>query len=305
MADVLITGGSGFVGSWVARYLYKAGFSLVLLLRKTSRLDLLKGIEFETIIGDLTRPESLSCLSKPFDYIVHAGGRIKAIKNYDYYRVNTLGTENLIRVQKRWRVKRFVFLSSLAAAGPTGKGHPVSHYGRSKLLAEEVIRRSGIPFTILRLPVVYGPGDPGTGRLFQLLKRGVGLIPGRDHRLSLIYVEDVALFIAGLLKNESFLNQTVYHSDGGIYLLSDVLRISSFLMNRRLVWIKLPPFILAITIPLLDNILKDRSPITRDKVRELIEKEWTCPGQEIYRIEFDIEMGLRKTVDFFVRHDKI
>ena len=293
MAKIFLTGGSGFIGSWIARYLYKHGHLLTLLLRESSRLDLLEGIEFERITGDLSQSISFS---GSIDYIIHAGALVRSHLSWDYYRINTYGTKNVIDLARRLSVKGFLLLSSIAASGPDGLGHPVSHYGRSKLLAEELVKRSGLSHTIIRLPVVYGPGDREGSRMFELLKRGVGLLPGGDHRLSLIYVEDVADFILKIIEERRFRGETINLSDGKIYHLSDILRIAGFLMEKKPIMLTLSPGFLSLIVPFLDILFKNHSPISRDKVRELLHPGWAF--MESYKINprFDIEAGLRETV---------
>src|SRR3990172_2848019 len=168
----LVTGATGFIGSHLTEELIRRGYSVTCLVRKASSPRWLDGIEATMVCGDCEDEGSLNGLSADFDYIFHLAGLTKAKRDDDFFRANSGGTENLLRVlsRKARRLKRFLYLSSLAAVGPSEDGaplseraapHPVSSYGRSKREGEEINlrNRDRIPVTILRPPAVYGPRD--------------------------------------------------------------------------------------------------------------------------------------------------
>ncbi len=148
----LVTGASGFIGRRLARELVRRGDEVACLVRRTSRTAPLSGLPVELVVGDLGDPGSLDAAVKGRDRVFHLAGVVQALDEADFDTANTRGTANLVGACLRAApgLKRFVFVSSIAAAGPSGPGRPVvetdapkpvSAYGRSKLAAET--RRPG------------------------------------------------------------------------------------------------------------------------------------------------------------------
>ena len=147
---VLVTGGNGFLGSHLVEALIRRGYRVRCLVRRTSDLRWIQGLRVEYVHGNLADLTSLSRAVQGVDYVYHSAGVIKALKPETYYRVNRDGTRNLLQVcsDSRENFKKFIYVSSLAAVGPSPNGRPlreescprpVSDYGRSKLEGEEEV----------------------------------------------------------------------------------------------------------------------------------------------------------------------
>ncbi|MCW5834431.1 MAG: NAD(P)-dependent oxidoreductase [Labilithrix sp.] len=169
---VLVTGGSGFLGSHVAEQLSTAGHGVVALVRKSSNrkfLSTLKNVELAE--GSVEDRASVDRAMKDVDAVVHSAGLVKARSEAAFFECNTQGTVNLLEaaIAHAPNLKRFVHVSSLEACGPSLDGQPVppdqerpvTAYGRSKLAAEKevVARREKLPVVILRPAAIYGPRD--------------------------------------------------------------------------------------------------------------------------------------------------
>src|SRR3972149_2201031 len=122
---ILITGANGFIGSHVAERLAAAGHDLRLLLRRTSKLDFLAALSgYERVEGGMRDEASLARAAAGSDAVVHVAGRTAALTEAEYMAVNAEGTAALAEAARATGVKRFVFVSSLAALGPRPPGNP-------------------------------------------------------------------------------------------------------------------------------------------------------------------------------------
>ena len=201
----LVTGGQGFVGSHLCERLAAAGHRVRVLARATSDLSPLEGLGVEVVRGDLGAEGDLRGAVGGVDWVFHVAGALMGLREEDLFRVNRDGTRRLCDacLAHAPRLTRFVFVSSLAAVGPSPGGavpimedapaRPVTWYGRSKLEAESVVRSSGLPSLILRPPVVFGPRDREVYKYFKIARRGFLPVPGRrDRSYSLVYAPDLA-----------------------------------------------------------------------------------------------------------------
>src|SRR5581483_8797383 len=167
---VLVTGGSGFLGSWVCEQLAARGDSVRALVRKSSNkkfLQTLKGVEL--CEGGVEDAAAVDKAIEGVDAVVHCAGLVKARNEDEFKTTNVEGPRNIVQSSKKHRVKRLVLLSSLEASGPSQDGRPVpddqerpiTAYGRSKLEGEKVAlaAKADVPLTILRPGAIYGPRD--------------------------------------------------------------------------------------------------------------------------------------------------
>lgn len=201
----LVTGASGFLGGWVVDKLLAAGARPRCLVRRSSSRAFLSDPDIDFVLGDVTDPDSLRRAVGDVQVVLHVAGLIKSSRPEDYYRVNYLGTINLLESLRRWTpdVERVVVISSLTAVGPSGPGHPVdettpprpfSPYGRSKRLGEQAALAfvNRLPVTIVRPPTVYGPRDRETLLVFQLIARGPRPVFPFGGAISTVHVSDLA-----------------------------------------------------------------------------------------------------------------
>lgn len=193
---VLVTGGSGFLGSHVAELLSKDGHDVVALVRKSSNrkfLSTLKNVELAE--GSVEDRPSVEAAMKGVDAVVHSAGLVKAKSEAEFKLVNTQGTINLLEAAEAHapNLKRFVHISSLEACGPAfddrpvplDQERPVTAYGRSKLAAEKAVlaHKDKLPVVILRPAAIYGPRDVELLEAFVAAKRRQYAVIGNGQML--------------------------------------------------------------------------------------------------------------------------
>lgn len=201
---ILVTGGTGFIGMHLLEKLVAKGEAMRALVRRT-RAPRWVPAGVETVYGDLASGAGLAEALRGADTVIHLAGVTKALRPEDYYTGNVRATEQLAHAMAG-RGMRLVHVSSLAAVGPATGGaplaedaepHPLSHYGKSKLDAERVVRRLVPDAVIVRPPVVYGPRDTDVFPLLKSISKGLVLeMAGGERWFSAIYVKDL---VEGLL----------------------------------------------------------------------------------------------------------
>jgi nucleoside-diphosphate-sugar epimerase len=295
---VLLTGGSGFLGSYVAEQLAAEGHVVRALVRPRSDkkvLEKLPAVEF--VAGAIEDPASLKLAVDGVDAIVHVAGIVKARKPADFFAVNTQGTRNLVDAAlARGGLQRFVYVSSLAAVGPSADGtpvpegaepRPVTHYGRSKLEAERAVlaAQAQLPVTVIRPPLIYGPRDRETLAFFTSVRNGVLPMMGDGmNTLSVIYGSDCASAVVRAATTRGAPSgKTYFVEDGSVYVWREALKeIESALGRRAFVRFGLPMSVVqaaAAGSQLWGKLTRTAQMLTLDKVKELRQRHWVCSGE--------------------------
>lgn len=314
--NALVTGATGFIGSHAVEALLRKGYNVTCLVRKTSNLRWLEGLNVRLIYGDCAEKESLKGLIRGFDYIYHLAGITKAVDRDAYFRENSIGTENIIHAasEENRGLKKFIYLSSLSAFGPSPDGkvpdeddapHPISDYGRSKLKAEESVLsyKDRFPVVILRAGATYGPRERDIYFFFKLIKKGIMPFWGEGY-LSLLYVEDL---ISGIILAGEKGEGIYFLSDGEIYSVEEVLEEIAKALGVKAMKIKIPTSLLFSIGFILEGLYKisGRPPLLNsDKISEAVQKYWICNSfkamREIgFRANLSLENGIKKTAEWY------
>ena len=230
---------------------------------------------------------------KGVDQVFHLAGAIAAVKEKNFFEVNALGTENIVHacIENNSHLKKFIYLSSQAAAGPCRSGgktkesdpcHPVSPYGRSKLLGEQLALSHSheLPLLILRSCAVYGPRDKGFYALFKCLSKSIKpCLSDHDQHISMCYVQDLvrAILLAAEAQTEN--GEIFFLSDGQDYRMEEIGDIFAQAMKTRALQLRLPKqllFGMALFAECFSRVSGRPSIMSRGKVEEMIRKNWLC-----------------------------
>ncbi|MCK6458319.1 MAG: NAD-dependent epimerase/dehydratase family protein [Planctomycetes bacterium] len=318
----LVTGGHGFLGSHLVDLLLEQGVRVRCLLRPDRPERALGGRPVEVARGDLRGGKGLEDAVRGVDLVFHVAGLIAARSPAEFREVNAHGTARLAAAAAGHAdgLGRFVLVSSQAAAGPSPDGrpvtedlppHPLTHYGRSKLLGEEAVRAAGIPFTIVRPPAIYGPRDLALLPLFRLAS--LGLAPGLEgpgRRFNLLHARDVARGILLSAEAEGARGRTYFLSDGKGYGYPEVARSMGRAFGRGSRRIPVPDFLLDLAAAVSDEVmgLLGRAPVfSRDKAREMKARFWLCSAARAeadlgWRPLVALDDGIRETAEWYGRN---
>ncbi len=275
--EVLVTGGTGYVGTHVCRALIARGFVPRLLVRPGSEHRVPEDIRERgrITLGDVTNRESVENAAQGTTAVVHLVGIIREFpaRGITFERLHLAATRYAVDAARLWGISRFIHMSALGArpGGPTG-------YIDSKGRAEALVRRSGLRWTIFRPSVIFGPGDMFLNELAGIL-RVAPLVPvpgDGKYRLQPVFVGDVAKgFADSLLQPET--EMETFEVGGPERLTYDELldKIASRL-GRRARKLHVP---LSLLLPVVRGLERmERFPLTTDQVRMLLQESICDPG---------------------------
>lgn len=321
MARVLVTGASGFVGYHLVQALRAQRDEVTCLVRRTSRVEQLEGLDVRFVYGDVTDSEGLEQAVAGAEVVFHAAGCTTALDRRQYFAVNAEGTRRIAQAcAEQTRPPVLVVVSSLAAAGPSPMGRPrteedppqpVSAYGRSKLAAELEARRFAdrLPITIVRPPFVMGERDAKGVEVYRAVRRlGVHANPGLAvHRFSLIHAADLAqaLILAAERGQRLRPGQGTPqdHDSTGIYFAASEEQLSYLDLGRliasevgrpRACMLRVPSpivWLIGSCNEVIGRLRGEPLALNLDKVREALAGSWVCSTERAQR-----ELGFRVAV---------
>ena len=317
----LVTGGTGFIGSHLTELLLTKGYTVRCLVRKTSDLTWLKGLDVELVYGDLFDENALQTAVKGVDYVYHSAGVTKAKKKGDYYRGNTTGTINLLNAVRKQNpgLKRFIHISSGAAAGPSPSRtptteeavpHPITTYGKSKWQAEQECLKAGstVSVTVVRPPVVFGPRDKDVFEFFSTINKGLQPVAGFNEKLvSMIHVKDLVRGFVMAAESERSKGKTYFISSSGVYGWKEIGDETKKALGRGVLRIRLPePLIYCVAAFAEAFSLFSSKPalINFEKARDMVQDYWTFDASRAKR-DFGFEQqislaeGIRNTIEWY------
>lgn len=272
LPTLAVTGGTGFVGAHLIRLARQAGYPVRALTRKWQP----PGRGLDWVEGTLDRPDTLRRLCEGSDAVIHIAGAINARDRAEFEAVNAGGTANMVDAARAAGVRRFVNISSLSAREPE-----LSDYGWSKAKAERIVAASGLDWTTIRPPAVYGPGDRETLELFKMARRGLVLLPPGDGRLSVIHVEDLCRLILAVIDDDDS-RGALYEPDDGVesgWSHRDFAQALGMAVGRNAKAVATPRPLLG-TAARLDKLFRgSKAKLTADRVRYFCHPDWVATAE--------------------------
>ncbi len=329
MKKILITGASGFIGSFLVNEALMQEFDVYAGIRESSNLKYLKnaGIKFfKTKLEDKNTIKKDLKKSGRFDYIIHNAGLTKTCNKSMFEMVNYEFTKNLIEALYETEMipDKFIFISSLAAFGPGKKNSqtpiketdtpkPVSLYGKSKLKAELYIKSlNNFPYLIFRPTGVYGPREKDYFVMYKSIKSGMETYIGtKNQYLSFIYIKDLTRVIFDAIKS-NIIQKSYFISDLNIYTASEFNKILKTVLNKKTICIVFPKLLIRIIAffneKISCKIFHNIPTLNTEKYKEISQVNWACDSTSLirdfgFKPEFDLEKGINETIKWYIKEN--
>ena len=289
-----MTGATGFVGAEVLEQALGEGLRVNALTRRAQP----PRARLKWVPGSLEDAAALDTLVRDADAVVHIAGVVNAPDRAGFEAGNTRGTVAVIDAMRRRGIRRLVHVSSLAAREPQ-----LSDYGWSKELAERHVKASGLDWTIVRPPAIYGPNDREMLELFRMAKRGVMMLPPGG-RLSVVHVGDLArLLLATAKETENSLTR-IYEVDDGTpdgWDHQDFGAAIGRAVGRPVRTVATPRWALGMAARADRLIRRGNAKLTPDRVDYFCHPDWVVtpamqPPRRLWMPQIPTEDGLKATV---------
>ena len=321
---VLVTGASGFIGSFIVEAALDKGYDVWAAVRKSSSRQYLQDERIHLIELNLDSEEQLREQLKgcQFDYVVHAAGVTKSLRKEDFRRINTAGTKNLVRALQTLATppRRLVYLSSLSIMGAIREEQPYTEiqesdtprpntaYGQSKLEAEQWLATQPLPYVILRPTGVYGPRERDYFMMAKSIKAHTDFAVGfKPQDITFVYVTDVVQAVL-LAMEKGPSGRSYFLSDGEVYQSSTF----STLIRRELGnpwWIRIttPLWLLRIVTccgEYVGHLTGRVTALNNDKYNILRQRNWRCdisPARRELGYEPQVKLaeGVRRSIRWY------
>jgi len=329
MKKILITGASGFIGSFFVEEALKKGWEVWAGVRKSSSRVFLTDpairfieLNYADAAGLQQQMEMHVARYGKWDYVIHNAGITKSATNADFEKINHDHTRNLADALRNSgnAPEKFVLMSSLGAFGPGDEisytalrpediPHPNSAYGKSKIHAEQYLQSlTDFPYIILRPTGVYGPREKDYYVMIRMVNAGLDVAVGfKPQLLSFIYVRD--LVKVGFSALESPLQNKVWFvADGDTYTSQAYTKILKEVLQKKLVVrMTFPLFvvkIISVFAGFFCRMTGKPSLISPDKIKIMEQRNWSCDISSLkkdlgFKAEYNLRKGMEETVAWY------
>ncbi len=292
VATLAVTGGTGFVGQSLINIALARGWHVRALTRRPQNPR--AGVTW--VLGALDQIDALVELATGADAVIHVAGVVRAEDRQAFERGNAAGTLAMVEAAKRARVQRFIHVSSLSAREPG-----LSDYGWSKAKGEAIVQSSGLDWTIIRPPGIFGPGDTEMLDVFKMARTGIVMMPPRG-RASWIEVSDLARLLVSTVTDRESVAQ-LYEADDGAdngWAHDDFAKAIGWAMGSRVTVMHMPRFALSLASRLDRLFRRSNARLTQDRVSYMCHTDWVVdavkrPPASLWEAEVATRSGLKAT----------
>ena len=297
------------------------GFHVRCLIRpQQTNLRWLQGLPVDLVRCDLSNSGTILNCNEDTEYIIHIAGTTKARHKREFFVGNVATTNNLLLAASQLKhLKKFCFISSLTAVGPSATGvplnenaicNPITAYGRSKLDAERLCKNYSdkLPIVIIRPPAVFGPRDTDILEMFKWVSHGLKPVLGSSAKtLSLVYAPDLANGIIRATMDEKTAGETYNIADPKIFTFSSIIDYLATVANKKTIHVHLPKGLVYSMAGIAQSLAYlGRRPalLNIEKARDLLQTHWVCDPQKIqehigFRTSTSIYDGVHKTFNWY------
>ena len=294
---IAVTGGTGFVGQALLDEAATQGLSLRALARKPQLPR--EGVAW--MAGDLADKAALADFVTGTEAVIHVAGVTTAPDAAGFEAGNVAGTMAMVQACLAVGVPRLVLVSSLSARLPE-----LSQYGASKARAEQVVRASGLDWTIVRPPAVYGPRDDGLFELFRAARWGIVPTPAKG-RASLIHAEDLARLLLALVPGREAISHRTFEPDDGRnggWSHYDLARAIGWAVGKRPWVLDLSPRLMRLAARGDTWLRGAKAKLTLDRVGYMNHPDWVVSDMaqvpsDLWHAQVETRAGLRQTAEWY------
>lgn len=332
MKKVIITGASGFIGSFLVEKALSLGWQVWAGVRKSSSREYLQDSRIEFVDLEFSNVNRLTGQLSDFvekygeiDYIIHNAGVTKCLNSDDFDKINFKYTANLIEAINTANISlgKFVLMSSLSAYGIGDEvnytpiktvdiPNPNTAYGESKIKAERFLEeKAAFPYIIMRPTGVYGPREKDYFLMLKTVKSGLDVGAGfKSQHLTFIYVKDLvdAVYLA---LESSVRNKGYFVADGDVYTDKEYTALVKKILGKKYVLsLKVPLSVLKVISVISEEIskfTKKPSTLNRDKYKIMKQRNWECDITPLvqdlgFSPKYNLERGLRESVEWYKKN---
>lgn len=273
---ILVTGGTGFVGRHLIRRMRQDGIAVRALVRSPAKAGRLRDLGAETAPGDISDPASLDAAAQGCERVVHLVGIIQEGRGFTFRSVHVEGTRHVLEAAKRAGIRQFFLQSALGT-----RENAKSAYHRTKWEAEQLVKEGGLPYTILRPSLIYGPGDQFTVRMSEMIRLSpvLPVIGSGRSKVQPIFIDDVAGCIVKATTTDSFLGRTFEIGGPEQLTYEEVTKTIADVMGIRRPTVHLPMFFMRAAAKAAETVLPV-PPVTTDQL-VMLQEDNVCGMRDI------------------------